>query len=215
MKKISVTSVKEYMKQAAEPEYKTFCKFVGKNDKEVEIVYKDVFTIEEESTFIDRIIDNVFDDNMRFRPEYVQPMVHATLIQMFTNLPTIPIGNSEYMDVRAMDRMFYIFKFDKLNCESWDTLSALAGSAVKYEKDKRLAETSTASDRAVDEFANTMKSLTEVVNTLGKKVNDINMNEMIEYAGRLSNATQELQEGSILNGLIDVWHKENSFTKEE
>lgn len=54
---------------------------------EIEVNVRNYMTIDEKSTFIQRVISNCFDENGNYIPEYRDPMFQITILQMLTDVP--------------------------------------------------------------------------------------------------------------------------------
>lgn len=114
MKKLAVSTVKAYMKHN-KPE-NTYTVFVPFLDDGFELQLRYELTIDERSHFIDRVVDACFDSAVNYKPEYFEPMVHATILNMCSNVPEIPKkkitdddGNVfTPLDVEGMNKLYHL-----------------------------------------------------------------------------------------------------------
>lgn len=78
----------------------------------------DVPAIAEKSTFLNRVVSGCFDATGKFRPEYVSPMLRATILQMCTNIPAMTLKNETdevgvpALDVDAMNELYLAMDLD-------------------------------------------------------------------------------------------------------
>ena len=61
--------------------------------------------------------------------------------------------------------------------------------------------------RSIISGGSTDNAIRDLVEALTAKVNDLNVEDLLKYAGQLSDATKGLDEGGILNGLLRL-HEE-------
>ena len=87
MKKIAVDTMRTFLKEHKAENITKLSVPVGDSSFELEI--KTHLTVTEKSTFISRVLSGCFDVMGNFRPEYVSPMMRATILQMCTNLPVL------------------------------------------------------------------------------------------------------------------------------
>lgn len=200
MKKIAVDTVKAFLQ-----EQKVEDKFVetfAVGEKSFEVTFHTALTVTEKTSFINRVLSGCFDAKGDFRPEYVSPMLRATIIQMCTNLPVLSLKNERdenggsLMDLEAMNNLYMAMDLDNLNNPSYQAMMGemvhLSGQAIDWKRGRALAEHDT--DAAIR----------RLLDTLTKKVEDMDTVELMQYASQLSEATKGLGEGDILKGLLQV-----------
>lgn len=200
MKKIAVDTVKAFLQ-----EQKVEDKFVetfAVGEKSFEVTFHTALTVTEKTSFINRVLSGCFDAKGDFRPEYVSPMLRATIIQMCTNLPVLSLKNERdengrsLMDLEAMNNLYMAMDLDNLKNPSYQAMMGemvhLSGQAIDWKRGRALAEHDT--DAAIR----------RLLDTLTKKVEDMDTVELMQYASQLSEATKGLGEGDILKGLLQV-----------
>lgn len=200
MKKIAVDTVKSFLQ-----EHKVEDKFVETfvvGEKSFEVTFHTVLTVMEKTSFINRVLSGCFDAKGDFRPEYVSPMLRATIIQMCTNLPVLSLKNERdenggsLMDLEAMNNLYMAMDLDNLNNPSYQAMMGemvhLSGQAIDWKRGRALAEHDT--DAAIR----------RLLDTLTKKMEDIDTVELMQYASQLSEVAKGLGEGDILKGLLQV-----------
>lgn len=210
MKKIGVNTVKAFLKEHKNEEYVTVSFPVADSSFDVQI--KTVLTTDEKSAFISRVLSGCFDSKKNFRPEYVTPMLRATILQMCTNVPVITLKGEQddeggsLMDVEAMSSLYAAMNLDHLeNAEYQDMMGEivqLSHMAIEWKKNRLLS----AGTESLGEVSNTIR---HIVETIAEKVDNTDMASLLEYAGSLSRATQELDENGLVKGLVELAaHKE-------
>lgn len=199
MKKIAVNTVKAFLKENKKEDAYTQAFTVG--DSSFEVSFHTALTIAEKSTFLNRVVSGCFDATGKFRPEYVSPMLRATILQMCTNIPAMTLKNETdevgvpALDVDAMNELYLAMDLDHVqNAEYQDMLNEmvpLCGQAIDWKKSSILA------DHGTD------TALRDLLEGLADKVKDIDTESLVQYAGILSEGTKGLGEGGILQGLLN------------
>ena len=192
MKKISVGTAKAYLKQAAEPEWELY-RTITVKDKEAEVMVRNNPTPTEISAFVSAVTDSCFVDG-EFHYESLESAAKVFYIQMFTNVNVIP-GKEDgmYVDIDSTCALFDALEF----YDEFREMKELAEKSAIYKAGRKGNKTEEVLDK-----------LSEFMDVLNKKVDGLDFSEMMKYAGQLSKATEQLEEDSILNGLIKVFHKE-------
>jgi hypothetical protein len=199
MKKIAVNTVKAFLKENKKEDAYTQAFTVG--DSSFEVSFHTALTIAEKSTFLNRVVSGCFDATGKFRPEYVSPMLRATILQMCTNIPAMTLKNETdevgvlALDVDAMNELYLAMDLDHVqNAGYQDMLNEmvpLCGQAIDWKKSSILA------DHGTD------TALRDLLEGLADKVKDIDTESLMQYAGILSEGTKGLGEGGILQGLLN------------
>lgn len=117
MKKIAVNTVKNFIK-----EHKNDKEFVVSypiGDNSFDVTVKTYLSVVERSMFINRVVDNCFDANDNYTPEYFEPLFRATVLQMATNLPVLTLKATDdeegaFMDIDAMNELWYALNAEEL-----------------------------------------------------------------------------------------------------
>lgn len=200
MKKIAMNTVKSYMKE--HPREDAYTQTFAVGESSFDVVFHTALNTNEKSVFISRVVSGCFDATGKYRPEYVSPMLRATIIQMCTNIPALTLKNetdqagAAVLDVDGMNELYLAMDLDNVQNEDYKAMLSemtyLCHQAIDWKKDSNLANHGT--DTALREL---LVGLTE-------KVKDIDTEELMQYAGVLSESTKDLGEGGILQGLLDA-----------
>lgn len=200
MKKIAVNTVKAFLKENKKGDTYTQAFAVGESS--FEVTFHTALSVAEKSTFLNRVISGCFDVTGKYRPEYVLPMLRATILQMCTNVPAMTLKNETDMagapalDIDAMNELYLAMDLDNIQNDDYqdmlNEMTYLCHQAIDWKKDSNLA------DHGTD------TALRELLVGLTEKVKDIDTKELMQYAGILSESTKELGEGGILKGLLDA-----------
>lgn len=203
MKQISVNTIKEFIK---EHDKEQVVINIPVRDSFFELKINRNVTISDKSRFIRRVIDGCFDVADRFRVEYEMPMIKATILQMFTNIPVISVKDKQTDDGQAVmdvDAMEKVFDFITQVNEEANLLSMfsdvvyLCQEAVKHEVTKMNTNRST-SDR-VNEL---LDDIINVVNKISEKIEDIDMEELIGISETITKITNGINENNIIKELV-------------
>lgn len=200
MKKIAVNTVKAFLKENKKEDAYTQAFTVGGSSFEVS--FHTALTIAEKSTFLNRVVSGCFDATGKFRPEYVSPMLRATILQMCTNVPALTLKNetddagAPVLDIDAMNELYVAMDLDKVQDPGYQSMLAemayLCGQAIDWKK------SSTISNHGTD------AAIRDLLEGLAEKVKSIDTDTLMQYAGVLSEGTKGLGEGGILQGLLNA-----------
>ena len=137
-----------------------------------------------------------------FRPEYVSPVLRATILQMCTNVPALTLKNemsdngSPALDLEAMNDLYVAMDLDCVNNPAYQAMMSemvqLSMQAIDWKKARNLSS------------HNTDSALRNLLDTLTAKVDGMDTSSLMQYAGILSEATKGLGEGDILKGLLEA-----------
>lgn len=205
MKKIAVNTAKAFLKAHETKDTITMDFPVGESSFEVQI--RTALTIDEKTKFISRVTRNCFDAAGNYHPEFLTPMLRATVLQMCTNIPVLTIkGEAENMDLDAMDALYCAMDLDNLEEPSFrlmlGEMVALCRTGIEWRQARTL--NSSNNTEAIAALGNAAVSVRNVMEALEKKLDGMDTTEMMRYAAQLSKATEGLDEGGILKGLIEV-----------
>lgn len=205
MKKIAVNTVKAYLKQNKREDNCTKTFDIG--DGSFDVSFHTALSVVEKSTFVYRVVSGCFDAMGKYRPEYVSPMLRATIIQMCTNIPALTLKNetdaagAPALDIDAMNELYLAMDLDNVQDGDYQNMLHemvyLSTQAIEWKKSTTLAKQGTDS------------ALRELLETLTAKVQNTDMDSLLKYAGTLSESTKELGEGGILQGLLNERNKVN------
>lgn len=217
MRKIAVGTVKSFLKENRQDDTITMTIPVGESSFEVRV--KTTLDIGERSVFINRVLSGCFDSENNFRPEYVEPMKRATILQMCTNVPVITLKNVQgadgaaLMDLDAMNELYRALKLDEVENVRYlkmaFDLSDECDRAIEWKKGRILAGRNEANIQAMAALGDMAVTIRDVVQALGDKAEKEDLASLMKYAGQLSTATENLDEGGILKGLLE-YSKENN-----
>lgn len=200
MKKIAVNTMKTFLKEHKRED--TYTQTFKVADSSFEIVFHTNLSIAEKSTFINRVLKGCFDHMGNFRPEYVSPVLRATILQMCTNVPALTLKNemsdngSPALDLEAMNDLYVAMDLDCVNNPAYQAMMSemvqLSMQAIDWKKARNLSS------------HNTDSALRNLLDTLTAKVDGMDTSSLMQYAGILSEATKGLGEGDILKGLLEA-----------
>ena len=200
MKKIAVNTVKAFLKEHKREDAYTQTFTMG--DSSFEVAFHTALTVSEKTTFINRVISGCFDSTGKFRPEYVSPMLPATIMQMCTNLPPLTLKNetddegAAALDLNGMNELYLALNLDAVQNEGYQAMlgemAALCTQAIDWKKGCTLSGNTTEN------------ALRDLIVALTTKVDSLNVSDLMQFAGDLSVATKGLDEGGILQGLLKL-----------
>lgn len=203
MKKVAVGIVKSFLKENATEDSVIVSLPVGDNTFEMKIRTR--LTTDEKSAFIHRVLNGCFDADNNFRPEYVLPVVRATILQMCTNLPPITISGEvdedggSVLDLDAMDRLFLEIRKKGIdNDDFWtmvDDIVIHCNDAINWKKERVLHSADSA-------FSDLIVYIKSVVESLSEEFKGVDIKATVRQIGELSKATSGIGEGDILKGLL-------------
>lgn len=220
MKKISTNTVKAFLKENKQDNAVIDTYDIG--DSTFDVSFKTSLTIDEQSIFVNRVLSGCFDAAGNYRPEYFEPMCHATILQLCTNVPVITLkgeqseGGAALMDIDAMESLWHALGFNRI--ENYDDsqtmnpkilraiwmLRGLAVEAVEWKRSKILSAAQSANTEAINAVGEAAQSVRDMMQALTDKIEKLDMSELLTYAKTLSSATQGLDEGGILKGLLQM-----------
>ena len=211
MKKLSVETMKKYMKTKETPKSaKVHYEF---DDTEFDVEVRTSLSLVEQAAFINRVLAACFDVGGNFRREYFDPMFHATVLQMMTNVPPIPIRGAtgddgeKLLDIEAMDKLYDAL--DIGNNRNTGDFCSVIDSLYRFCKD-------TAEDRCARNLANAgvtsdlsaiVSGVRRIVESLADKVDGVNTEELLAYAGKLSELTQGMDAEGVADAMLRLYHE--------
>lgn len=207
MKKIAVNTVKAFLKEHAETEMVT--KEFPVADSTFEVQIRTILTIDEKTKFISRVVRNCFDAAGNYHPEFLTPMLRATILQMCTNVPVLTMkGEAENMDLDAMNALYAAMELDFLDDGAYQAMMqemvGLCQVGIEWRKARNLSDGNKVNTDAMNALGDAAISIRNVMEALAKKADGTDMGVLMEYAGQLSKATENLDEGGILQGILDA-----------
>lgn len=179
--------------------------------KSFNVTLKTDITIDEQSAFIDRVVNSCFDTNNEFRPEFKDAIFQITILQMFSDVPVFTKKMSELdendnetekkIDVIDIDKTYNLCK--KLNLFNngndafknlYNRLLILVEEKLTFEKQRiisgervLLAKTKQDIEQGISLINGIANQLTE---DLSKTIKDEGMLVVMnEFAKKYSNMT--------------------------
>lgn len=207
MKKIAVNTVKAFLKEHADTGMVT--KEFPVADATFEVQIRTILTVDEKTKFISRVVRNCFDVAGNYHPEFLTPMLRATILQMCTNVPVLTMkGEAENMDLDAMNALYQAMNLDYLDNEPYQAMMremvGLCQVGIEWRKARNLNDGNKVSVNAMNALGDAAISIRNVMEALAKKADSTDMDALMQYAGKISKATENLDEGGILQGILDA-----------
>ena len=207
MKKIAVNTVKAFLKEHADTGMVT--KEFPVADATFEVQIRTILTVDEKTKFISRVVRNCFDAAGNYHPEFLTPMLRATILQMCTNVPVLTMkGEAENMDLDAMNALYQAMNLDYLDNEPYQAMMremvGLCQVCIEWRKARNLSDGNKVSVNAMNALGDAAISIRNVMEALAKKADSTDMDTLMQYAGKISKATENLDEGGILQGILDA-----------
>ena len=207
MKKIAVNTVKAFLKEHADTGMVT--KEFPVADATFEVQIRTILTVDEKTKFISRVVRNCFDAAGNYHPEFLTPMLRATILQMCTNVPVLTMkGEAENMDLDAMNALYQAMNLDYLDNEPYKAMMremvGLCQVGIEWRKARNLSDGNKVSVNAMNALGDAAISIRNVMEALAKKADSTDMDTLMQYAGKISKATENLDEGGILQGILDA-----------
>lgn len=207
MKKIAVNTVKAFLKEHADTGMVT--KEFPVADATFEVQIRTILTVDEKTKFISRVVRNCFDAAGNYHPEFLTPMLRATILQMCTNVPVLTMkGEAENMDLDAMNALYQAMNLDYLDNEPYQAMMremvGLCQVGIEWRKARNLSDGNKVSVNAMNALGDAAISIRNVMEALAKKADSTDMDTLMQYAGKISKATENLDEGGILQGILDT-----------
>ncbi len=207
MKKIAVNTVKAFLKEHADTG--TVTKEFPVADSTFEVQIRTILTVDEKTKFISRVVRNCFDAAGNYHPEFLTPMLRATILQMCTNVPVLTMkGEAENMDLDAMNALYQAMNLDHLDNEPYQAMMremvGLCQVGIEWRKARNLSDGNKVSVNAMNALGDAAISIRNVMEALAKKADSADMDTLMQYAGKISKATENLDEGGILQGILDA-----------
>lgn len=207
MKKIAVNTVKAFLKEHADTG--TVTKEFPVADSTFEVQIRTILTVDEKTKFISRVVRNCFDAAGNYHPEFLTPMLRATILQMCTNVPVLTMkGEAENMDLDAMNALYQAMNLDYLDNEPYQAMMremvGLCQVGIEWRKARNLSDGNKVSVNAMNALGDAAISIRNVMEALAKKADSTDTDTLMQYAGKISKATENLDEGGILQGILDA-----------
>ena len=184
------------------------------NEKAFEIKLKTFMTINETSTFIDRVVNGCFDSDDDFRPEYVEPIFHVTLLQMLTNVPIFTkkmesLENNTKIDVVDVEKTYRLalnLKLWEKECSSFRTLYStlwdLVNEKLKFQKQRVLVGEKKTLEKAREEIETGIALINSVGNKLNETIFNPDKENIFETMSNFSKRIDKVSDKNLLDYLM-------------
>lgn len=208
MHKISKESVRKYLKSTQPAASMQRVLDIG--EAQIEVTFTPYLDINAQSTLINRVLDGCFDPNGNYRPEYVTPIVNATLLQMCSNLPVLTMPSERedagaILDIENMNRVYRALRLedDPDYCSFYYDLLSLAESAVKWKCDRLNSERVTVQDEVLTKIGDAFSTVQTFLETLGGMIEDGSLDKLGENAQHIADAIKANSDG-VFGVLTDI-----------
>lgn len=205
MKKIAVETAKKFLKENT-PEHVAQGKAQLADGTEIAFEIRTHLTTEEKSTFIHRVLSGCFDAQGDYRPEYMTPMLRATILQMCTNLPALSLKGVQTtdgeaaMDIEAMNNLYVALNMDATNSAEYQNMMGELVYLCNVAADWRKARTLSGTNEALSAAA---EGVRELMAALLTKLDGFDLEGLTEYAAKLSKATEGMSEKQLVAAIIE------------
>jgi len=188
-------------------------------EKSFDVKLKTDMTVDEKSTFIDRVVNGCFDSNNEYRPEFRDAIFQITVLQMLSDVPVFTKKMKELdendnetekkIDVIDIDKTYSLCKKLNLVCRANDAfrnlineLVYLVETKIAFEQQRIIAGERKALEKAREE----LETGIALVNGIGLSLKENNKNmidkpefdDVVKLATKLGN----LSEDDIIKAII-------------
>lgn len=180
-------------------------------EKSFDVTLKTEMTVDDKSTFIDRVVKGCFDSNNEYRPEFKDAIFQITILQMLSDIPVftkimkeLDENNNETenkIDVVDIDKTYSLCKklnlFDKANDafkELYNELLLLVEEKIRFEQKRIVAGERVILQKVKEDMEQGIALINGIANQLtedlSKTIKDEGMLVMMnEFAKKYSNLT--------------------------
>lgn len=148
--KVSIKDIKAAVKANKQDTIKfTF----GSGENTIDIEFKPRLTLLEESAFVQRVSENVFDADCNYRPEYFSTLFALNVIQFMSNLtiPKMKVNTDEVVDMEEF--------------KAWNDCFEFIHTILSY------AESASSNDHLTDKKYSFIKYIDHLADTVWDKIN--------------------------------------------
>lgn len=208
MKKIAVDTVRGFLKEYKNECWHDIVKTYSIGDSTFDVVFNINLSVDERDLFVQRVVSGSFDLSGQYHDELFHAMLHATVLQMCTNLPALALKGERtddgqaVLDLDQMDVLFGALKTDSLPDEFQSFYARMKNAcvlAVQEKKQYLLYENS--SSAAVRDFVFSIRDLITRVSSL---VTDENLRDLMSYAETLQGIANTIGRDDITNKVIEI-----------
>ena len=210
MKKISINTVRAFLKEntVSKKDYieRDFCV----QESKFTVRMKTQLSLPEKSTFINRVLNGCFDSSNNFRPEYLPPMIRATLLQVCTDIPTIPQRGDKdddggsLMDIEAMSNLYIVMNLDNLEDRDYqimlNDIVQLCHQAVDWKRAKVLS----GGTDSLKELGDAAKLVKNFIASMSDKLDGVDYKALMKLAETVAYPTENVNAANILSNLVNL-----------
>lgn len=213
-RKVPLKTVRKYIKDA--PRMKSAAADVplpGGGGETFRLEYRRTMTIEEKTACIKRVVDGCFDSDGVFHPEYVDPILYTSILQICTNLPVLTLQDVTASDGEPavdLDAMYDLYM-----CLVHDLAEISDGEDTLYGIEYELRDLINPAIRERLKRTPLQASLTGAVNAvrdgvaaLTDMLKDVDVESLTKYAGVLTKLSQGVTENSLADGIFRAYREE-------
>ncbi len=210
MKKVSINTVRAFLKERATQTENYIVKEFPVQESTFSVKIKTVLNLTEKSTFINRVLNGCFDTLGNFRPEYLSPVLRATMLQVCTDIPTIPLRGDKdedggsLMDIEAMSELYIAMDLDNLNDQSYqimlNEIVQLCHQAIDWKRAKMLS----GGADAFKEFGDTLKAVKKFVLSITEKMDGVDYKALQKLAETLVYPTENVNAPQIISEITKL-----------
>lgn len=107
-----------------------------------------------------------------------------------------------------MNALYQAMNLDYLDNEPYQAMMremvGLCQVGIEWRKARNLSDGNKVSVNAMNALGDAAISIRNVMEALAKKADSTDMDTLMQYAGKISKATENLDEGGILQGILDA-----------
>ena len=214
--KVSIAKIKAAVKASKQDTIKfTF----GVVPNTIDVEFKPMLSLAEESVFIERVSSNVFDIDGNYRPEYKPFVFCSTMMQMMSNLtiPKVKVEDKEIVDFEEFKRWDRYFSFvetiysasvndkDQYKFAGYiEHLEDMVNDKINYIKEQN------AHKSKLDELFDTVN---EEVKKFSSKFDNIDIKQFAEDLHKISGMVGNVDTKTIIDEIVKANQKTDSKDK--
>lgn len=189
-------------------------------EKSFDVKLKTDMTVDEKSTFIDRVVNGCFDSNNEYRPEFRDAIFQITVLQMLSDVPVFTKKMKELdekgnetekkIDVIDIDKTYDLCKKLDLFHKANDAFRVLVNELVYLVETKLAFEQQrilVGEKKLLEKTKEEIIAGVALVNAIGEKLSEgskeifdnVDINKVIDLSNRMNNMTDEEILRSITN----------------
>lgn len=218
MKKVSINTVRAFLKEKTYEAENSIVKEFSVQESTFSVKIKTTLSLTEKSSFINRVLNGCFDALGNYRPEYLSPVLRATLLQLCTDIPTIPLRGDKdedggsLMDIEAMSELYIAMDLDNLNDQGYqimlNEIVQLCHQAIDWKRAKMLSSRTD----AFKEFGDTLKAVKKFVISVTKKMDGVDYKALQNLAETIVYPTQNVNAPQIISEITKLGNADGSMS---